>query len=194
MPIALLSVPHYKQEQGASCTAACVRMVLAYYGRTHSEDELRQLLGTGPRGTPARNVEHLASLGFEVEVKFSNAAELAAGLSAGTPPLVYLDTGSLDYWSIDCSHVAVLVGMELAAVSLNDPFFDAAPQKAAPSPASSKPGQRMPFLPPSFGQARKRACHLPVKRIRPGSFFLPKRCANSSGVSVTWLPPGSWAT
>jgi Peptidase C39 family len=56
-PIASLSVPHYKQEQGASCTAACVRMVLAYYGRTHSEDELRQLLGTGPRGTPARNVQ-----------------------------------------------------------------------------------------------------------------------------------------
>jgi ABC-type bacteriocin/lantibiotic exporter with double-glycine peptidase domain len=48
--IASLSVPHFKQEQGGSCTAACVRMVLAYYGRTHSEDELRQLLGTGPRG------------------------------------------------------------------------------------------------------------------------------------------------
>ncbi len=130
-PIASLSVPHYKQEQGASCTAACVRMVLAYYGRTHSEDELRQLLGTGPRGTPARNVKHLAALGLEVEVKFSNAAELAAALLAGTPPLVYLDTGSLDYWSIDCAHVAVLVGMELATVSLNDPFFDSAPQKAS---------------------------------------------------------------
>jgi ABC-type bacteriocin/lantibiotic exporter with double-glycine peptidase domain len=130
-PIASLRVPHYKQEQGASCTAACVRMVLAYYGRAHSEDELRQLLGTGPRGTPARNVRYLAALGFDAEVKSSNAAELAAALLAGTPPLVYLDTGSLDYWSIDCSHVAVLVGMELAAVSLNDPFFDSAPQKTS---------------------------------------------------------------
>src|SRR6202040_3179266 len=125
-PIASLSVPHFRQEQGASCTAACVRMVLAYLGRTYSEDELRQLLGTGPRGTPARNVKHLASLGLDVEVKFSNAAELAAALLAGTPPLVYLDTGSLDYWSTDCSHVAVLVGMEPAAVSLNHPFFDSA--------------------------------------------------------------------
>jgi ABC-type bacteriocin/lantibiotic exporter with double-glycine peptidase domain len=130
-PIASLSVPHFKQEQGASCTAACVRMVLAYYGRTHSEDELRQLLGTGPRGTPAQNVKHLAALGFDVEVKFSNAAELAAALLGGTPPLVYLETGPLDYWSIACAHVVVLVGMELAAVSLNDPFFDSAPQRAS---------------------------------------------------------------
>ena len=95
-PIASLNVPHFRQEQGASCTAACVRMVLAYYGRTHSEDELRQLLGTGPRGTPARNVEHLASLGLDVEVKFANTAELATALLAGTPPLVFLETGFLD--------------------------------------------------------------------------------------------------
>jgi ABC-type bacteriocin/lantibiotic exporter with double-glycine peptidase domain len=130
-PIASLNVPHYKQEQGASCTAACVRMVLAHFGRQHSEDELRQLLGTGPRGTPARNVQRVASFGFDVEVKFSNAAELAAALLAGVPPLVFLDTGSLDYWSTDCAHVAVLIGMELASVTLNDPFFDAAPQKAS---------------------------------------------------------------
>jgi ABC-type bacteriocin/lantibiotic exporter with double-glycine peptidase domain len=130
-PIASLSVPHFKQEEGAACTAACVRMVLAYYGRTHSEEELRQLLGTGPRGTPARNIHRLAALGFEVEVKFSNAAQLAAALLAGTPPLVYLDTGPLDYWSVDVAHVAVLVGLELAAVCLNDPFFDSAPQKTS---------------------------------------------------------------
>ncbi len=130
-PIASLNVPHFKQEQGSSCTAACVRMALAYHGRVHSEDEIRQLLQTGPRGTPARNVAYVASLGFEVEVKFSNAAELAAALLTGTPPIVYLDTGSLDYWSVDCSHVAVLVGMELGTVILNDPAFDSAPQKAA---------------------------------------------------------------
>jgi hypothetical protein len=106
-------------------------MVLAYYGRLHSEDQFRQLLRTGPRGTPARNVAHIATLGFDVEVKFSNAAELATSLLAGTPPIVYLDTGSLDYWSVDCPHVAVLIGMDDAGVSLNDPAFDKAPQKAS---------------------------------------------------------------
>jgi ABC-type bacteriocin/lantibiotic exporter with double-glycine peptidase domain len=106
-PIASLNVPHFKQSTGSTCTPACVRMVLAYYGRTYSEEELAQALGAGPRGTPARNVERLASFGYEVEVKFSNTPELAAALFAGTPPLVYLDTGPLDYWSIDCAHVAV---------------------------------------------------------------------------------------
>lgn len=130
-PIASLSVPHFKQEHGFSCTAACVRMVLAYYGHTHSEDELRQLLGTGPRGTPARNIRHVAALGFDVEVRFSTLAELATALLAGTPPIVYLDTGSLDYWSVHCPHVAVLVGVETAAVSLNDPFFDSSPQRTS---------------------------------------------------------------
>jgi hypothetical protein len=106
-------------------------MVLAYYGHMYSESELRQVLQTGPRGTPARNVAEITSLGFDVELKFSDAAELAAALLAGTPPIVYLETGPLDYWTIDCSHVAVLVGMEVGGVSLNDPLFDPAPQKTS---------------------------------------------------------------
>jgi ABC-type bacteriocin/lantibiotic exporter with double-glycine peptidase domain len=130
-PIASLCVPHYKQEQGASCTPACVRMVLAYYGSIHAEDELRQLLQTGPRGTPARNAASVASLGFEVEVRFSNTVELMGALLAGTPPIVYVDTQYLDYWSVGCAHVAVLVGMDVGGVSLNDPAFDSAPQKAS---------------------------------------------------------------
>jgi ABC-type bacteriocin/lantibiotic exporter with double-glycine peptidase domain len=129
LPIASLNVPHFKQEQVTSCTAACARMVLAYYGHIHAEDELRQLLGTGPHGTVARNIERLRSLGYDVEVKFSNALELATALLAGTPPIVYMHTGSLDYWPVPCFHVTVLVGMDLTAVSLNDPFFDSAPQK-----------------------------------------------------------------
>ena len=131
MPVVSLTVPHCKQEQRSSCLAACVRMVLAHYGHSCSEDELRQLLGTGSQGTRARELLRIASLGFDVQLQCSSLADLGAALMAGTPPIVFLDTGFLDYWSLDCPHVAVLVGMELAAVSLNDPFFDAAPQKAS---------------------------------------------------------------
>jgi hypothetical protein len=106
-------------------------MVMAHYGHHYSEDELRLLLGTGPQGSSARDILRVAPLGFDVRLEFSSLADLGAALLAGTPPIVFLDTGPLDYWSIDCPHVAVLVGMELAAVSLNDPFFDAAPQKAS---------------------------------------------------------------
>jgi hypothetical protein len=39
MPVVSLSVPHFKQEWPSSCVAACVRMVLAHYGRLYTEDE-----------------------------------------------------------------------------------------------------------------------------------------------------------
>jgi len=32
MPSSSLNVPHFLQELDCSCVAACVRMVLAYYG------------------------------------------------------------------------------------------------------------------------------------------------------------------
>src|SRR5437868_7009252 len=131
MPIVSLSVPHYKQEQAYSCVAACVRMVLAHFGRTCTEEEVSQRLGTGPHGTRARAIFLIESLGFEVQVETSNLAQLAAALAAGVPPIVFVDTGPLDYWKVRCDHVAVLVGLDTATVYLNDPYFEAAPQQTA---------------------------------------------------------------
>jgi hypothetical protein len=76
-------------------------------------------------------VAQLAALGFDVDLRPSNLAELTAALTAGTPPIVFLDTGPLDYWSIAFAHVAVLVGLDLTSVSLNGPFFDPAPQRTS---------------------------------------------------------------
>jgi uncharacterized protein YvpB len=52
-------------------------------------------------------------------------------LAAGLPPIVFLNTGSLEYWQVDCAHVAVVVGIDDTWIYLNDPFFDSAPQKAS---------------------------------------------------------------
>src|SRR5713101_6747348 len=98
MPVVSLTVPHCKQEQRSSCLAACVRMVLAHYGHSRSEAELRQLLSTDSHGARARDVLRIASLGFDVQLQFSSLADLGAALLAGTPPIVFLDTSSLDYW------------------------------------------------------------------------------------------------
>jgi ABC-type bacteriocin/lantibiotic exporter with double-glycine peptidase domain len=106
-------------------------MVLAFHGRPSSEADLRQLLGTGPSGTPARNVFRVASLGFDVQLVPSNVALLATALAAGTPPIVFFETGPLDYWQVDCAHLAVLVGLEDTTVLLNDPYFDTAPQRTS---------------------------------------------------------------
>jgi hypothetical protein len=106
-------------------------MVLAHHGRTCTEAELCQLLGAGPHGTRARDLSLLEPLGFEVRVEIASLAQLAAALAAGVPPLVFLETSYLDYWTTRCDHVAVLVAMNLTTVSLNDPYFDTAPQQTS---------------------------------------------------------------
>src|SRR5947209_8643372 len=92
MSVVSLSVPHFKQDQPFSCLAACVRMVLAHQGHLASEDEIRQLLGTSPSGTSARDIQRVAALGFDVQLRFTNLAELSAALRAGTPPIVFVNT------------------------------------------------------------------------------------------------------
>ncbi len=131
MPSVWRSVPHYKQEFAFSCAAACVRMVLAHHGQALSEAPLRQLLGTRPHGTPARNLLSVTSLGFDVHLGPLNLSLLQDALVADLPPLVFVDTGPLDYWQSDCAHVAVVVGIDDTSVSLNDPFFDTAPQQTS---------------------------------------------------------------
>jgi ABC-type bacteriocin/lantibiotic exporter with double-glycine peptidase domain len=127
MPNGWLNVPHYKQEFHYSCVAACARMVLAHFGCQQTEEALRQLLSTQPSGTRARNVASLAILGFDVSLQASNVSQLRDAISTNTPVIVFLETGALDYWTLDVFHVVVLVGIDSTTVYLNDPFFDTAP-------------------------------------------------------------------
>jgi uncharacterized protein YvpB len=56
---------------------------------------------------------------------------LRDALVAALPPIVFLDTGALEYWQTDCAHAAVVVGIDDTTVYLNDPFFDTAPQQTS---------------------------------------------------------------
>ena len=78
-----------------------------------------------------RNILRLASLGLDVQLGTMSLAQITTALGAGVPPLVFLETSYLDYWSIRCDHVAVVVGLDAALVLLNDPFFDTAPQRTS---------------------------------------------------------------
>ena len=118
------NVPHFRQEFNYSCVAACVRMVMAHDGCNESEDNMRQLLGTRPRGTRAANVTNVAQLGFDVRFGVSNLSQLQAMLAANVPPIIFLLTGALDYWETNEAHAVVLIGIDAASVHLNDPFFD----------------------------------------------------------------------
>src|SRR5262249_30845833 len=123
-----LNVPHCRQELPSSCVAACVRMVLAHHGCHRTEAELRQLLGTTSGGTPARHLAQVGSLGFRVLLRSSTLSQLQAAVAANRPPIVFLQTGPLPYWTVDIAHVAVFVGADATNVYLNDPFFDSSPQ------------------------------------------------------------------
>jgi ABC-type bacteriocin/lantibiotic exporter with double-glycine peptidase domain len=99
-------------------------MVMAHYGRNESEDNVRQLLGTTSRGTRAANVTSVVQLGFDVRFGASNLPQLQAMLAANVPPIIFLLTGTLDYWETNDAHAVVLIGIDAATVHLNDPFFD----------------------------------------------------------------------
>jgi ABC-type bacteriocin/lantibiotic exporter with double-glycine peptidase domain len=128
MPSSWLNVPHFQQEHEYSCVAACLRMVLAHYGDLRTETDLRLLLETQPTGTRAGNVMRLSSPAFEVFLRPSNLGELQKVLGGHQPVVVFLKTGSLEYWSMDIFHTAVLVGLDALTVALHDPYFATAPQ------------------------------------------------------------------
>lgn len=128
MPSSWLTVKHFQQEHEYSCVAACARMVLAHFGDLRSEDELRSLLDTRAMGTRAGNLMRLAGPAFEVYIRTSNLAELENELTGNRPPIVFLQTGPLEYWTMDIFHTAVLVGIDPMTVALNDPYYAVCPQ------------------------------------------------------------------
>jgi ABC-type bacteriocin/lantibiotic exporter with double-glycine peptidase domain len=103
-------------------------MVLAHHGDSRTEAEVRLLLDTQPTGTRAGNVMRLLGAAFEVYLRPSNLVELQTMLADNQPPIVFLKTGELEYWSMDIFHTVVLIGMDSTTVAVNDPYFATAPQ------------------------------------------------------------------
>ena len=128
MPSSWLSVPHFQQELDYSCVAACARMVLAHFGDVRAEADLCSLLDTQATGTRAGNLMRLSGPAFEVHLRPSNLTELQRVLADKRPPIVFLKTGSLEYWRMDIFHTVVVVGVDALTVAVNDPYFAAAPQ------------------------------------------------------------------
>lgn len=122
-----LAVPHFEQEKTYSCVAACVRMVLKYYSFDFSEDEVRRRLITKPSGIPLFHVARVVSRwDLNVELGEFSFDELTSFIGSKFPPIIFLQTGSLDYWTgPDSSHAAVLTAVDAKAqtVEVNDPFF-----------------------------------------------------------------------
>jgi len=119
-----MNVPHYQQELDYSCLAACVRMVMAYYGSEHTEGQLRSLLKTRPGGSsPAHVLLRLPSLGFVAEYRDGSLSYLLEQARAGHPSIVHVWTPPLPHWKHEAIHALVVTDVTDEAVWVNDPVL-----------------------------------------------------------------------
>jgi ABC-type bacteriocin/lantibiotic exporter with double-glycine peptidase domain len=117
----ILPVPHYYQEQGADCLAACSAMALSYIGHSVSYPQLLKILNIQWFGAPFSNVKLLEQLGIRVIFQQGTLESLYNHLSDNSPPIVPVFTGELPYTSESTNHAVVVVGMTDNYIYVNDP-------------------------------------------------------------------------
>ena len=83
--------------------AVCVRMVLEYFGKKLSEEDLRKLLKSKPTGTSPINILQITSLGLDVNLFQSSNHEIMNFLQQNIPPIVFI-------WREPILHAVVVVG------------------------------------------------------------------------------------
>ena len=102
-------VPIIRQMEAAECGAACLGMVLAYFGRRVPLDELRELTGTARDGVDALTI-----------VRAARSHGLGArGVAADIDALEHLPRGSILHWEL--RHFVVFDGMTRGGVRIVDP-------------------------------------------------------------------------
>lgn len=127
MPSNWLRLPHFNQERAYTCTPACVRMVLAFFGHERSAGDLAHLLGTTPRGTLLRDLVRLEALGMHVVIGTGALDDLRRVLPAGIPMIVSVDTLHLPRHSLQGIHTVVVAGATDRDDYIHDPWWQSGP-------------------------------------------------------------------
>ncbi len=81
-------------------------MALQHIRVYQSQAQLNRLLGLMPEGTPSSRRE---------------------ATDRGIPPIIFVDTGDLPYWSVRLRHAVLMVGYDETQVLLDDPDQSTAP-------------------------------------------------------------------
>src|SRR5262245_55038968 len=123
-----LNVPHVKQANPGWCLPACVAMVTAYWQQPLLQDDVARWLSTRRIGTVASRIQLLSQRGFGVTYnEFGMLTDLEDWLNRQVPPILFVNTGELSYWTIDTQHAVVLGGFTGNNAHLFDPDIDTAP-------------------------------------------------------------------
>jgi hypothetical protein len=87
-----IELPLYEQEKDNTCALACLRMVLAAWGRHVPESELERFAQLEEKGTRIDEVERLARrFGLAAEIQTTTVDELNDILAVGKLPIAFID-------------------------------------------------------------------------------------------------------
>ena len=118
-----LRVPHFQQTTSYTCIPACIRMVLAYYGKQHSEQDLAFAFQTVPLvGTLPENViPVLEEWGHNIRwFERGSIEQLTKLLAQNFPVILFVRAADLPQKGTSL-HALVLVQMDSRSVVLLDP-------------------------------------------------------------------------
>lgn len=104
-------------------------MVTAYLQQPLLQDDIARWLGTDDLiGTPARRIIRLTRQGFDITYNdFGAVVDLESWLNRRIPPILFLLTSELSYWTTNTQHAVVLAGFSGTEAHLFDPAVDTAP-------------------------------------------------------------------
>ncbi len=128
----IIRLLHHQQEHSASCLAACVVMVLSHWQIEVGEAEVRRIVKTKSySGTHPANLLRLSELGFLAWPFEGTVGDLQQRVRSGMPVIVFLWTGSLQYWAerdgVDYLHAIIVVGWTETDVWVHDPALPEGP-------------------------------------------------------------------
>ena len=102
----------FQQTSQRNCSAACLKMVLSYYGLNKSEDELTDLIGIKHNGAEGDKIVSAAEkLNFKAQWKELKVSEAIQLLNEGTP--IIADMKSWNYPQPNRFHWVVLEDIDI---------------------------------------------------------------------------------
>lgn len=121
-----LNMPYFKQEKNTTCGVACLRMVLAFYGKEISEVDLEEACETSWLGnTCGELVQGALKYGFEAEeIDHVTLEYLLTILEQNSPLIVLIDPAVLYGGLEGFGHFVVITGLEGDKIYYNDPDLD----------------------------------------------------------------------
>jgi len=150
-----LRVSHWQQRQQADCLAACAAMVLEHLGVSFRYEQLLRLLKIRSHGTTFSSLQFMTELDVAVQLCSGEIADLRTHLNNGIPPIVFVNTGLLSYWTSQTGHALVVSGIDKQSVIVHDP-------------AIREPDKRIPIIEFEMAWIEQDQRYAIVMRTTPG--------------------------